>query len=212
MVQAPSPPGAVRPVLAVLGAAFLWAARSPPAAGGVSQRTVEQAYWVSGTTPQELVGFMVRHPTRGDHGAAWANIRPDFRLSLRTRQHGGCAVSRVDLHIDFTMTLPRGRSEGTMGRQTRKLWRSFAKFARNHEFGHRRIYLDCAKAFAARARKLPPMASCHGLQAAANQLMRSQMAACEPKHQAFDRREAGRLRSHPLLRAAKSSASGAQIP
>lgn len=174
-----------------------------PANAGVTQKTSERPYWVSGTTASQLVRYMRRHPTRGDRGAAWANIRPRFSLSLKTRGRKKCTVRAVNMHIDFLMTLPRGRQTKAMNRSTRRLWRSFTRFTRAHELAHRRIYMKCARKFSSAARKTPAAANCRQLTPRLRRQMFAAMRTCDKQHRAFDRREAKRLRRLPLLRAAK---------
>lgn len=172
------------------------------AAAGVTHKTHEKPYWVSGTTAKALVAYMRRHPTRGDRGAAWANIRPRYDLKVATRAAKGCAVKAVNLHIRFVVTLPRARQSEALKASTRRLWRSFTAFARAHENAHKRIYLNCARDFAAQARRTPAATSCAALKRQVRRQLDAAMRACDAKHLAFDRREAGRLKRHPLLRAA----------
>lgn len=193
-------------VTVILGAVLV-TAFPLQAMAGVTQKTVERSYWVSGKTPRTLVSYMRRNPTRGDRGAAWANIRPRYSLNTVTKKgkknNRTCAVRSVNMHINFVMTLPRGRTGKGMSRSTLRLWRSFTRFTRAHELKHRNIYMSCARSFAAKARRTPPAASCGRLKTQVNRAMRAAMKACDNKHRAFDKREARRLQRHPLLRAAQ---------
>lgn len=180
------------------------ATRSATAEAGahVTQETIERPYWVSGATVDQLVDFMRRYPLRGAQGAQLASIRPRYNLKVATSPGAGCTVRSVNMHIEFTVTLPRARQEKAMKARSRRLWNSFTEFARNHEFEHRRIYLGCARSFAAKARHTPKMASCGGLKSQVRQQMFSAMQACSVKHQALDQGAMARLKRLPLLRAA----------
>ncbi len=171
-------------------------------ASKVTQKTIERPYWVSGATAGQLVDYMRRYPLRGAKGAELANIRPRYNLNVSTRPGRTCSVASVNLHIEFTMTLPRGRQENKMDRKSRRLWKSFVGFTRKHELQHRQIYLDCARDFAASAKFTPQAASCGGLKAQVRQRMNAAMAQCEIRHQALDRGATARLKRLPLLRAA----------
>jgi len=50
---------------------------------------------------------MRRYPLRGAKGAELANIRPNYNLKVATKPGRACAVASINLHIKFTMTLPR---------------------------------------------------------------------------------------------------------
>jgi len=189
--------------LVITGIADLAAAQgTPQEKTKVTQRTTERPYWVSGATANQLVDFMRRYPLRGAKGAELANIRPSYNLKVATKPGRACAVTSVNLHIEFTMTLPRGRQESKMNRKSRRLWNSFTKFARTHELKHRQIYLECARNFAASAKYTPQTASCGELNARVRQRLNTAMNACEVQHRALDRNEGPRLKRLPLLRAA----------
>ncbi len=89
-----------------------------------------------------------------------------------------------------------------MNRKSRRLWKSFTKFARTHELKHRQIYLECARNFAASAKYTPKTASCSELKERVRQRLNSTINACEVQHRALDRNEGPRLKRLPLLRAA----------
>ncbi|MCB1490149.1 MAG: DUF922 domain-containing protein [Bauldia sp.] len=167
---------------------------------GVKTSTQYRSYYVSGSTARSLVSYMRSHPFRGDRGDAVANVRPNYRLSMATKSSGGtCRASAVNLHIAFTMTLPRARSESAMASSTRNAWRSFVSFAKRHESTHRNIYIQCGNSFVAKAQRMTNK-SCGALQASIRRLLESEKRSCEAKQRAFDRRDYGRVRNLSLFR------------
>lgn len=160
-----------------------------PAVAGVRSSSVTHAYKVPGTTAKGVVSYMLRNPFPGDHGAAFANIRPKYRLSVASRPSGGnCRVDDVNVDIRFVITLPEARDANRMSRKTRSAWQSFAAFARRHEEAHRASYLSCAKSFVAAARR-ERAESCHALDARIRRMFEEAKRDCEAKQTAFDRQQ-----------------------
>jgi predicted secreted Zn-dependent protease len=163
------------------------------AAAGVSTSTQTSSYRVGGSTATDLVSYMRYHPFHGDSGAAVANIRPSYSLSVVTSQGGGaCRASAVNLRVSFVMTLPSASSAAAMSPATRAAWNSFVAFARRHEERHRAIYLQCANTFVAKAKQMTA-GSCLGLNVNIRNLLESQKRACDRLQLAFDRQDAPRV-------------------
>ena len=182
--------------------AILLCALATPALGDVETSVVKRDYLVGGTTARHVVDFMKFRPLRGDRGNAIASIVPSRRLTLATEQRGrSCRVKRIDLDIDFVLTLPKAAQESEMAGGTRSAWRSFVAFAQRHEEQHRRIYVDCARRFVAQARRLRAD-SCGALESEIRGLQNREEAACEARHLAFDRRDRRRLTRLRLFRLA----------
>lgn len=180
--------GLRRPWLSVLGAVVGLIAILP-AMAGVRTTSVTQSYRVPGTTAKSVVTYMLRHPFPGDHGGAFANIRPHYRLSVDTRQSGGmCRARDVDLDVRFVVTLPVARDFDKMSARTRAAWRSFADFARRHEDAHRISYIGCANRFVAAARR-ETARTCRALESTIRRMLQQAKRDCEAKQTAFDRRQ-----------------------
>jgi len=193
--------GTLRAVAATV-AAIVLSANSLAAFAGVTSTTSQRYYNVSGTSQATLARTIRSNPFRGDSGGAVANIRPKYALDVATKKAGNtCRVTNVNLSIRFVLTLPRA-NESAMSASTRTVWRSFVSFARRHEEGHRAIYLQCARNFAAKAQRLSA-SNCAGLKAKAQRLLDAEDRACDRRHAAFDRSEGRRLRSQPLFRTAR---------
>jgi len=133
---------------------------------------------------------MDTHALQGDHGAAYANIHPDYQLSLTTTQRGGlCVPASVRIHIDFELTLPVAANPGRMSGRTRAAWNGFAAFARGHEMHHKASYIACATALVAQARR-QSASECFALESAIRGMLAQMKRDCEAKQVAFDRAQA----------------------
>jgi predicted secreted Zn-dependent protease len=159
---------------------------------------------VSGTTPAELVADMRAHPVpTDDAGTAFAAITDRYEILLDTRQtRAACTVVGVSVDFRFTITLPQA-DEDRLDPHTRSLWRDFVAFSRRHEEGHRDIFLDCARAFEAEARRMRSAEGCPALRRQVVEAFDQRYAACMRRQADYDRRESDRLSSVPLFRAAR---------
>ena len=179
-------------------------ASTSTAVAGVTTRTEYRDYQLDGSTPTAIVDFFHAHPVPGDAGPALANIRDSYRLNLTTRQRpdGSCGVGNVDLDASFVITLPKADEESAMSGRTRAMWREVVAFARNHELGHRSMFLACAQNFVARASRLTAP-SCGAVESAAERLQASMRAACDAGQGSYDAREARRAGNLSLFVAAR---------
>ncbi len=169
----------------VLLPALTWAAGSR-----VTSSVDMHSFVVPGTTATALVRYMNSHALTGDHGHAYANIHPDYQLSLTTRQNGAmCAVSQISVKVAFDETLPVAANPGGMSRSTRAAWNAFAAFARAHEAHHKASYLGCASDFVAKAAR-ETASQCFGLQADIRSMLHDMKQGCEAKQVPFDRSQA----------------------
>ena len=189
----------------------------PSADAEVRSSMQMRPYHVRGATASALVSYMRSSPFEGSRGAAVANIRPNYALSVKPRMSGAVCRASVSLSIRFTLTLPKAASGG-MSPATRSAWNGFVGFAKRHEDTHRRIYMDCGHAFVAKAERLTA-SSCGALEASIRRMLENDKVACERKQVAFDRADYKRIFGLSLFNMAKqgegrkptrlSSASGA---
>jgi len=160
---------------------------SLPAGAGVTSSTDTRSYDVSGTSASSLVSYMRNNPFPGDKGAAVANIRPSYSLSIATKQVGGlCQASGINLSVHFVMTLPHAVNASSLNGGTRVAWDSFVGFARQHEETHRAIYMQCANEFAAKALRLTSQ-RCFALDSRIRGMLEAEKRACDSRQAAFDR-------------------------
>ena len=173
------------------------------AIAGVTNSTDHYQFTVEGTTASSLVHYMNGHAISGDQGHAYARVRPNYDLSLTTRQSGGmCRPASVNVHVTFELTLPVAASLGAMSRRTRAAWNGFAGFARNHEAHHLTSYLGCARSFVREAKR-QSAPSCIELDSDIQQMLRQMQRACESKQVPFDRTQAKVLRGLSLFTMAR---------
>lgn len=171
--------------------------------GRITHKTEIRDYRVYGTTPKALVSYMRARPFHGDNGAALANIRPRYSLSVQSRsERGQCRIRSINLSIRFVVTLPRAMDRKRFSRGTAAAWRAFRGFARRHELVHRRYYLRCARRFLRKARRLGGKGGCFGIHWKARSLLDAEDKACNRLHDAFDRRDAPRVLHLSLFRRA----------
>ena len=176
---------------ALVGAAGIVVAL--PAIAGVTSSTDQHSFVVEGSTASGLVRFLNGHAFEGDHGRAYASVHPDYQMSVTTRESGGmCRPARVDVHVDFDLTLPVADTSRMSGR-VRGVWNGFAAFARAHENHHRQSYLGCAQSFVAQARR-QAAPSCFELENDLDQMLYAMKRACEAKQRPFDQSQARVLR------------------
>jgi predicted secreted Zn-dependent protease len=173
-----------------------------PAFAGVKTTQSQQNYSVPGTTARQLVQYMQSHPFAGDHGGAFANIRPRYTLSTTTKQSGViCRATRVDVSIHFTITLPVATNLNSLSKGVRSAWNSFAGFAKAHEEHHRQSYIGCAERFVANAMK-QKAESCGALEVEIRSLFEKAKKVCEQRQSAFDRQQKGALERQSLMKMA----------
>jgi predicted secreted Zn-dependent protease len=182
-------------VLAVLlGATFAHAQ--------VTTSTSTNTYSVPGTTAKQVVQYMQGHPIRGDHGSAFANIRPRYTLTLKTADKGSiCRASKVAVKVHFTLTLPQATGTSRMSKRVRTAWNAFIGFVKRHEEHHRQSYIGCANAFV-RAAKRETAPSCSSVEFAVRKRFDQMKRDCEAKQVAWDRGQKGALRNQSIVRLA----------
>jgi predicted secreted Zn-dependent protease len=174
-----------------------------PALAAVTSSTDQHSFIVEGSTAGGLVRFLNGHAFEGDHGRAYASVHPDYQMSVTTRESGGiCRPARVDVHIDFDLTLPVADTSRMSGR-VRGAWNGFAAFARAHEKHHKQSYLGCAQSFVAKARR-QAAPSCVELESDLDQMLYAMKRACEAKQRPFDQSQARVLRYLGLFVLARS--------
>jgi predicted secreted Zn-dependent protease len=175
-----------------------------PALAGVKVTISQNAHKVPGTTAKALVMYMQSNPVRGDHGGAFANIRPRYTLSITTKDQkkgGICRAKKVDVNIHFTLTLPEATNIKGMSKKVRTAWNSFIGFARSHENQHKHSYIGCAERFIAQALK-QSAESCGALEMNIRRMFDESKRKCEQRQSAFDRQQKGVLLRQSLIRMA----------
>jgi predicted secreted Zn-dependent protease len=168
----------------------------------VTTSTTTNTYGVPGTTAKQVVQYMQSHPIRGDHGSAFANIRPRYTLTVKTAVSGSiCRASKVAVKIHFTLTLPEATGTNRMSKRVRGAWNNFIGFVKRHEEHHRQSYIGCANTFV-RAAKRETAPSCSSVEFAVRERFDEMKRDCEAKQVAWDRGQKGALRNQSIVRLA----------
>ena len=168
----------------------------------VTTTMTTNTYGVPGTTAKQIVQYMQSHPIRGDHGSAFANIRPRYTLSVKTAARGAiCRAASVGVKIHFVLTLPEATGTRGMSKRVRTAWNGFSSFVKRHEEHHRQSYIGCAKSFVSAAKR-ETAPSCMAVEAAIRRMFDKHKRDCEAKQVAWDRGQKGALRKQSIVRLA----------
>jgi predicted secreted Zn-dependent protease len=179
------------------------AAVALPSIADVTSSTAQHDFTVEGTTARGLVRSLNGNAFEGDHGRAYASVHPDYQMSITTRETGGmCRPARIDVHVDFDLTLPVADTSRMNGR-VRGAWNNFLMFAWAHENHHRQSYLGCAQSFVVQARR-QAAPSCVELESDLDQMLYAMKRACEVKQRPFDQSQARALRDLGLFELARA--------
>lgn len=141
---------------------------------------------VRGTTASQIVRYMNGNAVHGDHGRAYASIRPNYNLSVKTTQKGAQCKADVSIKLGFDLTLPKHSSPGSMNSRTRNAWNSFVSYARSHEAWHQSSYTSCAKSFVSRAEHMSGK-QCVTLQSDIRTAFNKMKRDCEARQLEYDR-------------------------
>lgn len=166
----------------------------------VTQKT--SYFLVRGSTASAIFTSLVVHGPGGQSGRAMATTNAKIRQGFTLVQKRRCYLARYSITVKITMRLPRLASPRRLSPSTRRLWRGFYGYLRRHENHHRAIYIACARRMAAQAGNLARSKSCVGVSSALARLRNTELAKCERRHNAYDRRESGLIKRLGLIRRA----------
>ena len=159
-------------------------------------------YPIAGGSELALLRDMRRNGPRVGGRAALASTRMRARYAaLLEGKAGACRVRKLNMQVQYTITLPRLRPHARVLQSVRRHWPGFLRKLRRHENHHIAIWNDCLRLV---RRRLPRMRArdCtrlkHRLRAAYERIM----AECGKRHDAFDQRERHAAASLPFIRAA----------
>lgn len=179
-------------------------ATTATAAPKVSVKTVY--YTVHGSTPRDLLVYMLRNGPHGNHGRALgttnANIRQSARLSPRGK---GCVVQKHNLDVKMTLHLPRLAKGQKLTASDRNRWNGFAAYVKKHENHHKTLFIGCARRIDSKVRSIPQNQSCRAIAAKIKAIFADEDARCGRANQAYDRNEAKRVVKLPFMRQASTA-------
>ncbi len=152
-------------------------------------------YTISGVNAAALhQSMVVRGPSlKGDKSYAATEVTGSLGGSLLGGRNG-CLLQNHRMKLDFTMRLPRLKSDLALNPELRAGWQNFERFVRAHEAVHRSIWLSCAAAVEAKVRAIRAR-NCQAARAVATRILNEIWSACAKRHDAFDAAQ-----RHPLMR------------
>jgi predicted secreted Zn-dependent protease len=161
-------------------------------------------YTVVSTTASSLNEEMIAKGPLHGPGRAYANIvaKPDYSGQLV--QERTCRLEDFTVRAAFTMTLPKLGQNTRLPPRLQARWESFEKFVRQHEEGHRTIWIETMEEAESRISKLRA-ATCAKLQDEIDEVFQEHWSAGERRQIAYDLADQAKLVRHPLLVAAASA-------
>jgi predicted secreted Zn-dependent protease len=147
--------------------------------------------------------MIAKGPLHGP-GRAYANIvaKPDYTGQLV--QGRTCRLEDFTVRAAFTMTLPKLGENTRLSPGLLARWESFERFVRQHEEGHRTIWIETMEEAESRISKLRA-ATCAKLQDEIDEVFQEHWSAGERRQIAYDLADQAKLVRHPLLVAAASA-------
>ncbi len=183
-------------------AAGLWVAAvvCVPQSHAAPQITSKTVYYtVRGSTPAELLSYMISRGPGGHSGRALGTTRARLTQNSQFNGEARCRLRNHRVTLNMTITLPRLANGQNLTSGTRSRWNNFANHVRNHENRHKAIYTQCAKRIERRVRALNGTMSCRALSARMRQVFNEENRRCDQRHAAYDRAEEARIRRLPLI-------------
>jgi predicted secreted Zn-dependent protease len=151
---------------------------------------------VHGDSLPELHSDMASHgPTaNGLSGYGTTSVSPGKQMSVAACKRNG------DYHfsIEFQIRLPKVTNPTTLPVSELALWKSFARFVKQHEEVHRSIWMNCAVIYDRKLQASAPQ-DCASGQAKVAALWSDMLATCGPKQMAFDAAQRSALKAHPFM-------------
>ena len=184
------------------GAIACMTAASPVvAAPKVSVKT--KHYTVKGSTPRELLAYMLRHGPTGSTGPALGTASANIRQNADLKQSGKrCKIVNYSLSLGIVLRLPKLARNQRLSKNTRKRWNGLAAYIRKHELRHKDIYVQCGRSIERKVRALSGKYSCPVLHAKMQAVFKAENARCDRRQQQFDAQEAKRIPKLSLIRSA----------
>jgi len=156
----------------------------------IKERT--KYYSISGKTGKQLFRSIGRKGPRRGH--AIATTRTDVKVrNIRTKKRGrSCIVTRADVIVTLTYTLPRWRGSRRASKRVRRSWNAFAARVNRHERKHGQISKKYAKKLYREIRRMKGRVSrnCRDFGDRAARRIAKLQSQADREHARFDRREA----------------------
>ena len=151
-------------------------------------RETTERYEIRGSTAKELNEQMKRlGPRKGDRVYdAYTKWKVAWTYAFVTRE-GKCAISSIDVYVDFTITLPQwNHSEVDADPGLVERWEQFLAAVEAHESEHRRLGLEAAIQVEQRVSGLEARTTCDGLDDAIHTAARGVIDGYRETERRFD--------------------------
>lgn len=183
-----------------LGLAALVVLSTAAAAQAAPQYTTKYTYYtINGDSAGELYNAMLRRGPHVNGAKAYASTSATSKQEGKLLPGKSCKIVDYKFSINFTIKLPKLKSEGELKGATRTRWQAFSGFLKKHEETHRSIWLDCARDLERQVRSIRA-GDCGAADRQAEKLWDKIRVQCNRRHDAFDAAEQKRLVKHPFVR------------
>ena len=189
--------------IAMLAGAVACLTATAPVAAAPKVSVKTKHYAVKGTTPRELLAYMLRHGPAGSTGPALGTASANIRQNADLKQSGKrCKIVNYRLSLGIVLRLPKLARNQKLSSSTRKRWNGLAAYIRKHELRHKDIYVQCGRSIERKVRALSGKYSCPVLHAKMQAVFKAENAKCDRRQQNFDAQEAKRIPKLALIKSA----------
>ena len=177
--------------------AFAWLGASAQAQP--HQATHYSYYGISGNSPGSIYTTMISRGPKVGGVKAYAKTLAISTPVIKMVQGNTCQIRQFDINFTFDINLPKLKNEAALTGRTKSEWKAFSGFLKVHEETHRRIWMEFANIFEARARGLKAR-TCSEM-AAKIVKVRTQLAVvCNRRQEAFDNAQQQVLLRQPFVK------------
>lgn len=179
-------------------------------ASAATKLSVKTVYYaVKGNTPASMISYILRNGPHGERGRAMGTTTAKISQHVDLKTKGkGCAMRRHRLDVTITMRVPKLAGGQKLSASTRSLFNGLASYVRAHENHHKLVFIQCAKRVDLKVAAIRLGQSCGAVRAQIKRIFNAENTKCNAIHNAYDKREAVRVRKLPFIR----KAVGPQTP
>ena len=171
-----------------------------PVGAQPSSSTTYTYYSVSGNSPEEIYGAMVRKgpSSNGIKGFAVTTASPGSKMSVASCK----AQGSYQFDVKFVINLPRPATLAGLSASEARSLTKFIGFVKSHEEKHRSIWMASASKYNTLLRK-SGLRDCAALHSKAMALWSQMVSDSQPRQDAFDRSDRRHLERQAFIRLAK---------
>jgi predicted secreted Zn-dependent protease len=168
-----------------------------PASAAATSQTIYSYFPVSGSSLAQLYSSMLHTGpvSNGTRGLGATSVQRGADMSLNHCKRFGT----YPLAMLFVVRLPALTGGRQLSPSEKAVWTRFVSFVKNHELGHRAIWLSEA-AKLQKELDIRKLGSCEAANAKAQMIWSRLMSASLPRHAAFDAAQRGKLTALQFFR------------